>query len=57
MKSKMNQCSQMSIKQKDKNSQIGYEQISGKEDTMKNLFSDEKLFDIDGIYSSQNERI
>ena len=28
-----------------------------KEDTMKILFSDEKLFDIDGIYSSQNDRI
>ena len=28
-----------------------------KEDTMKILFSDEKLFDIDGIYNSQNDRI
>ena len=28
-----------------------------KEDTMKILFSDEKLFDIDGIYNSQNNRI
>ena len=26
-------------------------------DTMKILFSDEKLFDIDGIYNSQNDRI
>ena len=28
-----------------------------KEDTMKILFADEKLFDIDGIYNSQNDRI
>ena len=28
-----------------------------KEDTMKILFSDEKLFDIDGIYNSQNDHI
>ena len=28
-----------------------------KEDTMKMLFSDEKIFDIDGLYNSQNERI
>ena len=28
-----------------------------KEDTMRILFSDEKLFDIDGIYNSQNDRI
>ncbi len=28
-----------------------------KEDTMRILFSDEKLFDVDGIYNSQNERI
>ena len=28
-----------------------------KEDTMRILFSDEKLFDSDGIYNSQNERI
>ena len=28
-----------------------------KEDTMKILFSDEKLFDIDRIYNSQNDRI
>ena len=28
-----------------------------KEDTMKILFSDEKLFDIDEIYNSQNDRI
>ena len=27
------------------------------EDMMKILFSDEKLFDIDGIYNSQNDRI
>ena len=28
-----------------------------KEDTMKFLFSDEKMFDIDGVYNSQNDRI
>jgi len=28
-----------------------------KEDTMRILFSDEKMFDIDGIYNSQNQRI
>jgi len=28
-----------------------------KEDTMRILFSDEKMFDLDGIYNSQNQRI
>ena len=28
-----------------------------KEDTMRILFSDEKIFDLDGIYHSQNDRI
>ena len=28
-----------------------------KEDTLTFLFSDEKMFDIDGVYNSQNERI
>ena len=28
-----------------------------KEDTMRIVFSDEKLFDLDGIYNSQNDRI
>ena len=28
-----------------------------KEDTMRILFSDEKMFDIDGVYNSQNQRI
>ncbi|CAF2102922.1 unnamed protein product, partial [Rotaria magnacalcarata] len=28
-----------------------------KEDTMRALFSDEKMFDLDGIYNSQNQRI
>ena len=27
------------------------------EKNLKNLFSDEKLFDINGIYNSQNERM
>ena len=31
--------------------------FSKREDTMKILFSGEKLFDIDGIYNSQNDRI
>jgi AraC-like DNA-binding protein len=29
----------------------------GKEETLRILFSDEKLFDIDGIYNSQNDRV
>ncbi|CAM4779555.1 unnamed protein product [Rotaria magnacalcarata] len=28
-----------------------------KEDTMRILFSDEKIFDLDGMYDSQNQRI
>ena len=28
-----------------------------KEDTMKILFSDEKFFDIDGVYNAQNDRV
>ena len=28
-----------------------------KEDTMRALFSDEKLFDLNGIYNSENDRI
>ena len=28
-----------------------------KEDTMRILFSDEKMFDLDGIYNSENDRI
>ena len=28
-----------------------------KEDTMRILFSDEKVFDIDGVYNSQNDRV
>ena len=28
-----------------------------KEDTMRILFSDEKMFDIDGVYNAQNERV
>ena len=28
-----------------------------KEDTMETLFSDEKYFDIDGVYNSQNDRV
>ena len=28
-----------------------------KKDTMKIFFSDEKIFDLDGIYNSENDRI
>jgi hypothetical protein len=28
-----------------------------KEDTLKILFSDEKMFDIDGVYNTQNDRV
>ena len=49
----MNQCSQMSIKKKDNWVRTNFR----KENMMKILFSDEKLFDIDGICNSQNDRI
>ena len=39
-----------------RNLQIGFEQIS-KTRTTKILFSDEKYFDIDGAYNSQNDRV
>ena len=29
----------------------------GKEDTLRILFSDEKMFDLDGMYNAQNDRI
>ena len=35
----------------------GLEQVSEKKKTLKILFSDKKLVDIDGIYNSQNERV
>ena len=53
----MNQYSQMSIKQKRLKFVNWVRTNFRKEDTMKTLFSDEKLFDIDGIYNSQNDRI
>ena len=28
-----------------------------KEDTLRSLFSDEKMFDLDGMYNAQNDRI
>ena len=41
-----------------KNLQIGFQQIFKKRtDTMRSLFSDEKFFDIDGVYNSQNDRV
>ena len=39
------------------NFRTGYGHVFEKRDTMKILFSDEKLFDIGGIYNSQNDRI
>ena len=53
MKCKTNQYSQMNIKQRDSWVRTNFR----KEDTMKVLFSDEKLFDVEGIYNSQNDRI
>ena len=46
----------MSVKLSRKNSPIGREKFR-KVDTMRILFSDEKMFDLDGIYNSQNGRI
>ena len=37
--------------------QTGFGQISKKKDTLRILFSDEKFFDIDGVYNCQNERV
>ena len=43
------------IKRSNRNSlQTDFEQISGK-NTLRILFSDEKFFDIDGVYNSENE--
>ena len=39
-----------------KNLQIEFQTNFRKEDNMKILFSDEKFFDTDGIYKSQNDR-
>ena len=36
--------------------QIGFKQIFEKR-TLRILFSDEKFFDIDGVYDSQNDRV
>ena len=36
--------------------QIGFDQIFEKR-TLRILFSDEKFFDIDGVYNSQNDRV
>ena len=40
-----------------KNSLISREKVPKREDTMRILFSDEKMFDLDGVYNSQNDRI
>ena len=48
----------MSIKKKEWSLQMGYEQISEKKIRwIFCFFLDEKMFDIDGVYNSQNERI
>jgi hypothetical protein len=46
----------MFTKSKERNLLIRSEQISKKK-TIKILFSDEKMSDIDGVYNAQNERI
>ena len=53
----MNQCSQTSNNAKRLKFSNWLRTNFRKEDTMKILFSDEKLFDIDGIYNSKNHRI
>ena len=47
----------LSNDQTEKHLHIGFEQIFEKEETMKILFSDEKFFDIDGVYNSQKDRV
>ena len=53
----MNHCSIMSIIKKRVKFANWIRTNFRKENTMKILFSDEKMFDIDGIYNSQNDRI
>ena len=36
---------------------MGEKKVAEKEDTMRILFSDEKMFDLDGICTSENDRI
>ena len=47
----------MSIKLSGNNSPIGREKRFRKEDTMRTLSPDEKMFDLDGIYNRQNDCI
>ena len=47
----------MLIKLKEKGSQVEFDRFSRKEQTMRIFLSDEKLFDIDGVYNVQNDRI
>ena len=47
----------MSIKLSVKNSPIGQEKSSGKRGFNENPFCDEKMFDLDDIYNSQNDPI
>ena len=47
----------MSIRRNESNLLTGYETTSKKDETMKILFSDEKTFDIDAAYDSQNDLI
>ena len=37
--------------------QLGEKKVPTREDTMRILFFDEKMFDLDGIYNSENDRI
>ena len=39
------------------NLQIGFEQISEKKTLLKSSFPDEKIFDMDGVYNTQNDRV
>ncbi len=47
----------MLIKLKEKSLRIGFEQTFEKSKQWKFFFFDEKLFDIDDVYNSQNDRI
>ena len=47
----------MNAEAKEKNSLTGSLTTFEKEDTLHILFSDENLFDLDGLYNAQSERI
>ena len=44
----------MSIKLSEKIRQLDEKKVPKRKDTMRILFSNEKMFDLDGIYNSQN---